>query len=195
MIVFLSISTYIYNLIMVYALFACISAAMMSPIESFTDRKGDRFRFHLQASYIPFLRAANVKGCGGQSQNTGFPSVHSSCKSQNVKISGIHSNRKSRTPITSDSHVLLLLEYQYYQTLKTTGFRTSGTQIFILPDPEHPTFPYSRTSEVPASRTSVLETTVLFDSRVQFSVVPDSVSEKFRMPGVGVWRYSNPVFQ
>ena len=28
--------------------FTCISVAMMSPYESFTDMKGDRFRFHLQ---------------------------------------------------------------------------------------------------------------------------------------------------
>ena len=34
---------------MVYASFVCISVAMMSPVESFTDIKGGRFRFHLQA--------------------------------------------------------------------------------------------------------------------------------------------------
>ena len=35
---------------MVYALLACISVAMMSPIESFADIKGERFWFHLQGT-------------------------------------------------------------------------------------------------------------------------------------------------
>ena len=48
LVLFLSISTYIHNFI-IYASLACISAATMSPIESFADLKGYRFRFHLQA--------------------------------------------------------------------------------------------------------------------------------------------------
>ena len=49
LVIFLSISTYIHIFIMVYASLACISAAVLSPIESFEGIKGDRFQFHLHA--------------------------------------------------------------------------------------------------------------------------------------------------
>ena len=49
--IFLSLSTDICNCIMVYASLECISVAMMSPIKSVADMKGECFRFHLKALF------------------------------------------------------------------------------------------------------------------------------------------------
>jgi hypothetical protein len=49
----LSILTYIHSCITVHASLACISVAIMSPLESFADIKGEYFGFH----YRPHVTA------------------------------------------------------------------------------------------------------------------------------------------
>ena len=79
LILFLSFSTCIHNCIMVYASLACISVAMMSPIESFGSIKGERFRFHLQTQEVQNRKFSlsnsteiNIKGRSGSPSNCLF---------------------------------------------------------------------------------------------------------------------------
>ena len=79
LILFLSVSTYIHNCIMVYASLACISVAMMSRIESFANIKGERFRFHLQTPEVrntkfslSYSTEMNIKGRSWSPSNCPF---------------------------------------------------------------------------------------------------------------------------
>ena len=64
---------------MVYASLACISVAMMSPIESFAKIKGERFRFHLQNPEIrnrkfswSYSTEIGIRGRSWSSSNCSF---------------------------------------------------------------------------------------------------------------------------
>ena len=64
---------------MVYASLACISVAMMSPIESFANIKGERFRFHLQTPEVrnrkfslSYFTEINIKGRSWSPSNCPF---------------------------------------------------------------------------------------------------------------------------